>query len=263
MKAVTVVLSALLTGGLCNAQGDTHVHVYVGGVPAGITVGGSTTTVEFKNQTEINADLNNKSDNKSDNAASQKHQSPTALHQGQSAAAIINPESAPIEGTKATPTYFERFSLKHVFMGAAGIVASCYVVHRYMLYKTTRVLRKKNSWCNWKHETPFEQLCTQPHETLSEELLNSIQEHNPNPHHPADHIHPITRFLEQVQTEVRVLSLYKTIIEWEKKMHLARLFPGHELEPIVTARLEKLAFLKKLFFEWARTHRTKRTFAIP
>jgi hypothetical protein len=167
-----------------------------------------------------------------------------------------NMTTSPLEKTSSI---FGKFGLKHAFGLVAGTVACAYLTRTVIIYQTTLVLKKKRSWCNWKHELSFEQLMHNDSKELAHNLLTAIQEHHFNPHNPADHVYPVTRFLDAIQHETNVLNRYISLVKWEHKFQLYRLFSHKDLSPVVTQRLDKLAYLKSLFFDWAREHRTTRT----
>ena len=154
---------------------------------------------------------------------------------------------------------FGRFGFKHALGLVAGTVACAYATRTVIIHQTTRVLKKKRSWCNWKHELSFQELTQERPEKLAQELLTAIQERHFNPHNPADHVYPVTQFLDTIHHEANVLNRYLQLVKWEHKLQLYRLFSHKDLSSVVTQRLDILAYLKSLFFEWAREHRTTRT----
>ena len=140
-----------------------------------------------------------------------------------------------------------------------GTVACAYVARTVIIHQTTRVLKKKRSWCNWKHELSFQDLMHNDPKNLAQELLTAIQERHFNPHNPADHVYPVTQFLDTIHHETTILNRYLELVKWERKLQLYRIYTHKDLTSIVTQRLDKLAYLKSLFFDWAREHRTTRS----
>ena len=72
-------------------------------------------------------------------------------------------------------------------------------------------------------------------------------------------MYPVTQFLDSVQHEANVLNRYLQLVKWEQKLQLYRLFSQKDLSSSVMQRLNKLSYLKSLFFDWAREHRTTRS----
>ncbi len=241
-----------------------------------VNVGGSRTEVDLNNETQvgIKARTDNKSDNKSDGKGSGNGGGATAptnanLSQGQAAqaqagASITKNPQPPTPHPAPQPTSSSSFRsyLKYGLWGIAGTAACAYAIHTVVLYKTTRILKRKKSWCNWKHEVPAQEFWETPREALSRELLSTIQQRHHNPRNPADHVYPVTHFLDAVKYEMTVLQAFTDLVRLEQKLRLSRVLKDRDLGPLVAQRLKKLGYLKELFFEWAREHRTRRSFTV-
>ena len=137
--------------------------------------------------------------------------------------------------------------------GAAGYIARVVILHQ-----TKQVLKSKTSWCNWRAETPFQELVNESPEQLAEQLLSTIQERHTNTNNPADHVFPLTHFLKERDRETELLTRYLKLCSFEQRFGINRFLKHRDLTELVVRRLDKLAYLKSLFFEWAKQHKTQK-----
>ncbi len=161
--------------------------------------------------------------------------------------------------SEKTSSIFGKFGFKQALYLTAGTLVCAYALRTIIIHQTTQVLKRKRSWCNWKHELSFQELTQERPEKLSQELLTAIQERHFNHHNPADHVYPVTQFLDAIYRETTILNHYLKLIKWEQKFQLYRIYSHKDLTSVVTQRLDKLIYLKSLFFDWAREHRTNRS----
>ena len=260
---VAIFILILLAQALSAAQqGGTTINLYFGppgqaSIPSQvINVGGGnlSNTSEVTSKTDMQLDTKIHTDQKTDQKTDQD--APHTSTQQQLSHQNNRATGSPSEKTSS---YFGKFGFKHALGLAAGTIACAYLTRTVIIYQTTLVLKKKRSWCNWKYELSFEQLINSDQKNFSRELLTAIQERHFNTHNPSDHVYPVTQFLDSVQHEANVLNRYLQLVKWEQKLQLYRLFSQKDLSSAVMQRLNKLSYLKSLFFDWAREHRTTRS----
>ena len=151
------------------------------------------------------------------------------------------------------------FTFRNVILGSAALIATVYGAHYIISYRTKRIITRKENWCNWKHETSFEHLITLPRYKLSRELIEYIQARYINKHNPADHVYPMTKFIDEINRETRILRNYMWTIKKTEQLRIARFLPGANMAAATKNRLERLAYLKALFFDWAQEYRFTRS----
>ncbi len=229
--------------------GSSILNVGPGGHPSklDVTTGNSAIT------TEIQAALKNETDQKTDQ---ETQQSPHLL----SSHAIeqqFNGNLPTLDNHNNNKTPAPFWTPKTIFITGTVIAAGTYCYCWLMLYKTRRMLSSKESWSNWKHEIALEDLMTLPRIKLAEELLTTIQAKHVNTANPADHVYPMTQFIEAVNRESALLRSYLWFLEKTKRFNVLRIFPEKNLGSIAQDRLHRLAYLKTVFFDWAYSYRSK------
>ena len=143
---------------------------------------------------------------------------------------------------------------------AAGI---SYAVVYYQLQQAISLINDKNAWCNWKKEFSIERLYKIERKELAQELLHRIQTRYMNPKNPTDHIAPMNNFIEDYRKELLVFRRYFKLAKWFKKLHLTRLFPFKQKDmKSMKQSIERLCYLKNIFFSWTEDYKTKRCLKI-
>lgn len=192
------------------------------------------------------------SDQLNKNTADQKTETSVPVHQTQT----NNPPA--LKDSTDSASWWQRMHLGSILGTAAGIAGTALIIRALIIHQTVTILKNRHSWSNWKHEVPIEQLKQMPQEKISHELITTIQSYHRNPHNPADHVYPMTHFLQTINQEIEILKRYTVLQKVERALHTDRLLKRKDLTDLVERRLEKLSHLKTLFFSWAKQHRTKR-----
>ena len=159
---------------------------------------------------------------------------------------------------KETSVLTNWLTFKNIFGTIFVIGATGYLVRFFILHQTKQVLKSKLSWCNWKAHVPFHELVNESSDTLSKDLIIAIQSRHVNTKNPADHVYPMTHFLHALDQETVILNRYLQLTSFEQQFGINRFLKHHNLTELVISRLDKLAYLKSLFFEWAKQQRTRK-----
>ena len=148
---------------------------------------------------------------------------------------------------------------KETLITATTLSLSTYLYLCYQLKKAIWLMRDKGSWCNWKTEEPFQSLKKYDKKELAQDLLEAIQNRYLNSSQATDHVGPLNSFLEDYRRELYIFRSYFFIATWIKRLHLTRIFPinNQDIE-LLKERIERLCYIKAIFFEWAADYKTKR-----
>ena len=153
----------------------------------------------------------------------------------------------------------EMFLSKETLIMTVTLSFSTYCYLCYQLKKAVWLIRDKGAWCNWKAEVTFETFKNGEKKELAQELLESIQTRYLNSSNPTDHVGPLNSFLEDYRRELYIFRSYFFIATWIKRLHLTKIFPinNQDIE-LLKEKIERLCYIKAIFFEWTCEYKTKR-----
>jgi hypothetical protein len=168
-------------------------------------------------------------------------------------------------GTFFAQSWKDMLLSKETLYTALSMTAAWYTYCYYQIRKAVWLMQDKNAWCNWKKdEVSFQELCSMPRKQLAEELLQKIQTRYLNPKNPADYVGPLNIFLEDYRAELCTFRTYFRIAKLLKKFHITHFFPIVEKEiAAIKERIERLSYLKSVFFDWTTEYKTIRCLKDP
>lgn len=137
----------------------------------------------------------------------------------------------------------------------ATTFACCYGAASYLLLADYYYITGKGCWSQWKSDCSFEQLCALSQQDLSKELLFTIGQRTFNHQKPANTLHPLMSFINDINDEIikieRYIKTAKTIKQWG----LMRIFPTNDNKIGHAEKLfERAHFIKHIFLSWFATH---------
>lgn len=148
---------------------------------------------------------------------------------------------------------------KYGWCAYAGCGLSMYGWCWWNISKTKSVLSNPDSWCNWKIEYSLEELFNHSRPDLLKELLSTIYLRYSTHHELTDHTTALNAFLEQCSYELMLFKRYFTLYTWVHRLHIQRLLPFNEKDLLILkTKIERLAYLKSIFFSWAADYKTAR-----
>jgi hypothetical protein len=173
-------------------------------------------------------------------------------------------DSGNIRNEKPIETFFSRswqkmLLSKETLITTITLSLSTYLYLCYQLKKATWLMKEQGAWCNWKAKEPFETFKSIDKKELAQELLEAIQNRYLNSSNATDHVGPLNSFLEDYRRELYIFRSYFFIATWIKRLHLTRIFPINNQDiGFLKERVERLCYIKAIFFEWAAHYKTKR-----
>lgn len=124
------------------------------------------------------------------------------------------------------------------------------IVNGYLWYIKNQ-LDKHHCWSRWQSEKSLEELFAIPQNNLAQSLLFQIQQHYTHATKPTDFLQPLIHFMNDLEQEVRLLTLYQRLSAAVASCHLTKFSIVDEaFVAAIDNRLKRLAYLKGLFLSW-------------
>ncbi len=160
--------------------------------------------------------------------------------------------------SEQTDCFYQLFSMKNMFYATCISTCVFYAFFAFKLKNIQAMLEDPQAWCNWKGEISPEKFFGQKDSELSEELINSIQNSYCDFKHPTDTTKPLQQFLREYKRELLLCKSYFTIMKILSYLRCTRFFKINKeaMDLKIKDRIERLAFIRTLFFKWVTEHRT-------
>ncbi len=148
-------------------------------------------------------------------------------------------------------TMIHHYLWKYRYIIAGNTLLGSYATTSIMLISDYYFMHDTQRWANWKHNLTFEELCAQPNQQLTKELILTINERHCNNQNPTDINHPLIAFINDINNEIYRINRYITIASFQKTMYLIKFFPTNETK-IKNAEklLTRTHFIRHLFLSW-------------
>ncbi|MBA3954415.1 hypothetical protein H0X48_03805 [Candidatus Dependentiae bacterium] len=152
-------------------------------------------------------------------------------------------------------------SLSHVIMHNKFTTALTVASISYIALQSTLLYLRHNlylpdCWSKWHNTKTLSELYTVPQPTLAKQLINDIQHTYTKLSNPLDFTTPLISFVRDLETEIKYLNLYKSLIKKVQLYKINRIiwFDDKLLEE-TPDRLHRLAYIKNTFFTWLVDHK--------
>ena len=131
-----------------------------------------------------------------------------------------------------------------------SLLGSYGTVH-YLLYSGNNYLKRETLWSSWPLNRSIQSLLEIPQEKLAILLLDEIKQRY-NGH--TNFMHALTKFKEVINKEKSKLLFYDKLYTFLEKYCLLSIFPIQVKSfTTIKERLERIAYLKNVFFTWSHT----------
>jgi hypothetical protein len=127
-----------------------------------------------------------------------------------------------------------------------------YTVCLITIYRMKKLLDNEHAWCNWKAYSMLQD----SKKMFIQELLETIESRGLNTQKPTDYISPMTQFLKELDNEQAILNHYLFAKKWSTRIYMHKILPGEDMRAIAQEKLDRLDFIKKSFFDWAKSQRS-------
>ena len=148
---------------------------------------------------------------------------------------------------------FQKTHLTSIIYPIIVIGALSYTGCLIIIYRTKKLLNNPHAWCNWK---PY-MILEDSKKMLIQDLLQTIESKHSNNKKPTDYISPMVQFLQEIEEESSILRHYLIMNRWTNRIYMNTILP-HSFEQLVQEKLDRLDFIKKVFFDWAQSQRSKK-----
>jgi hypothetical protein len=132
-----------------------------------------------------------------------------------------------------------------------GSLLCSYGILSLLLLTDHRFLHSPNRWSNWKTECSFADLCSIPEKELEKELIRAITQRHCNKKNPTDMVHPLIKFINDIDKEISRAQRYVKIAHLITRLHLITIFPTNQTKIENTQHvLDRAHFIKHIFLSW-------------
>ncbi len=206
----------------------------------------ATNTTETTNQTAAE----NKSENKTDNTTEYQ---PT--HTQEQEHILTNTNTQKLRTTfQKQSTYQKQAILKTYIFPIAICCAASYSICLATTYRMKKLIENKDAWCNWKYDA----ILYDSKKMVMQELIEAIETKNINPARPTDHISPMMQFLKEIDHEQAIIRHYLFTMKIAYAIYMNKILPGNDMRELAKQKMDRLDVLKKLFFDWAQSQRSRK-----
>lgn len=131
----------------------------------------------------------------------------------------------------------------------ASILGISYAATLYRILSLSWKVADAQSWTNWHAEIPFEKLYTIPAQTVARELFSTIQERY-CAQKESNFLTPLVNFSNDLEAELSALQKLLRFDTWFNILHISFLFPAPLTPQEITAKINRLNYLKMLLVSW-------------
>lgn len=161
---------------------------------------------------------------------------------------------------KSYATSLYNWCWEYKYRLALATLAGTYGYLWYTLYTIQNNITDTHTWSAWKHDCTLESLLALPPETLSEELINTIQNRYINDENPTDFISPLIQFAQDIKKEQENLTAYETTLQRYQKLYLYKLITiPEDLITTIKTKKQRVIYLHTLFQSWITRYKMERS----
>ncbi len=215
-----------------------HVVMYINN---STSKSGIQSSITPKIETETNFDQDNQQDNKQQ----QDDQAHTLLE----SSTMLNHNFLKNQKLHSFSSYKGLIIYPLIIAGATSYTL-CIITY----YRMKKLLKNPSAWCNWKPHA----MLKDSKKIFIQELLEAIEKKNFEKETPTHYIPPMMEFLKDIESEYTILNHYMFTAKWAHRIYFDKILPGHDMQLIVQEKLNRLDYIKDIFFEWAQSQRSRK-----
>ena len=135
----------------------------------------------------------------------------------------------------------------HKIRAMLSFLGGTYVTTQSYLWYLSHQLQDKSCWSFWKNQLTLEELFRYRQTTLTKEIQEAIQHRYQSAGHTEDVVTPLTRFIKDVDNEIKLLQRYQSCVNGLSILFMSKLFfLNNALVKEIGNRLNRLEFIKSI-----------------